>query len=482
MMKCGPDGAFNTAGPWLNNEYRCRTELSHTFFSVGGQPRAQPGGGFPMSRVSRVSGNGQMGDSFITLNLEVREPLLVAYFERWEEPERSAKAIEAVKVGVIALQTACPTLDTQIVKDQFAEMQTDFGRALIRYFAAEDGVVPKSLNDAFGEKGTLPQFFQRYFDPATGKLVRLIDGQIGPASDFGRRFDARNKDGIIAVIEEKVKTAVNAKLDEVLKEFSLDEDDSAMKKLMTKMDDAFSKIREGLGIKAARMEEAERGHVKGFDFEKDLYSVVAEIGRQFDDETEFVRGTPGVCKRKTGDHLITLGKTTGAPGLRIVVEVKDQAYKAKDAISELQEAKKNREAVSGIFVFAKGREPVEFGNFKRIDNDYYCTVDKAALAEDGPLPFMYAAYELARVQAVTTVRKEAAGKLDLEKVQQNIDGIASLVPSLGEIITKAGTVQKSGEFIENTAKAIKDDITARTAEILRVLHLDAAYTVPTVAK
>ena len=160
--------------------------------------------------------------------------------------------------------------------------------------------------------------------------------------------------------------------------------------------------------------------------------------------------------------------------MRIVVEVKDQVYKAKKAIAELQEAKKNREAVSGIFVFAKGCEPVEFGNFKRIDNDYYCTVDKSALAEGGPLPFLWAGYELARVQAVTAVRKEAGGKLDLETVQQHIDGIAALVPRLGEIITKAGTVQKSGEFIESTAKAIKDDIDVRAAQVLRLLQRDAA--------
>jgi len=146
--------------------------------------------------------------------------------------------------------------------------------------------------------------------------------------------------------------------------------------LKTIMDSAFSTFREALAIKAARAEEAERGHVKGLCPEEDLYAVVAEMGRQFGDETELVRGTPGMHKCKTGDHLITLGETTGAPGLRIVIEVKDQAYKAKKAIAELQEAKKNREAVSGIFVFAKGCEPLEFGNFKRIDNDYYCTVDK----------------------------------------------------------------------------------------------------------
>jgi hypothetical protein len=427
-----------------------------------------------MSPTSRVSGNGRTDCSNITLNLEVRDPVLVAYFEAWDEPERSAKAFEALRVGVIALQTACPTLDTQIVKDQFAEFQEEFGRALAGYFAEKDGIVAKSLNGAFGDKGALPQFFQRYFDPETGKLTQLIDRQIGPSSRFGRLFDAKNKDGVVAVIEEKVKHLVEAKLNEVLKQFSLDEDGSAMSKLKAIMDGAFSTFREALGINAARAEEAERGHVKGFCFEEDVYTVIAKMGRQFADQTDLVRGTPGILKCKTGDHLVTLGETTGAPGLHIVVELKDQPYKAKKAIAELQEAKKNREAVCGIFVFAKGCEPVEFGNLKRIDNDYFCTVDKSALAEGGPLPFLWAAYELARLQAVTAVRKEACGKLDLEAVQRHIDGIADLVPRLAEIITKAATVQKSGEFIESTATAIKDDINARATEILRVLRLDAA--------
>jgi hypothetical protein len=426
-----------------------------------------------MTRISRISGDSRNDSPAIQLALELREPLLVAYFERFVEPERSAKALEALKVGVIALQTACPTLDTQIVKDQFAEMQVDFGKALARYFAEKDGIVPKSLNDAFGDKGALSEFFVRYFDPEKGRLVRLMEGQVGPTSEFGQLLNPRNKNGVIATIEEKVNQLVEAKLDEVLTEFSLDDDESAMSRLKTMIDSAFNGLREALGIKAARAEEAERGHVKGFDFEENLYKVVAEMGRQFGDETDLVRGTPGVLKSKTGDHLITLGETTGAPGLRIVVEVKDQDYKAKEAIAELQKAKKNREGVAGIFIFAKGCEPAEFGNFKRIDNDFYCTVDKSALAEGGPLPFLWAAYELARVQAVAAVRKEAAGKLDLERIQQNIDGIAAWVPRLGDIIAKANTVQRSGSAIESTAKEIKEDIERRAEDVLELLRLDA---------
>ena len=206
-------------------------------------------------------------------------------------------------------------------------------------------------------------------------------------------------------------------------------------------------------------------------FEEDLYDVVAEMGRQFGDETELVRGTPGSIKNcKTGDHLIVLGETTGAPGLRIVAEAKDQAYKAKEAMAELQKAKKNREAVGGIFVFAKGCEPPEFGNFKRIDSDLYCTADKSALAEGGPVPFVWAAYELSRVLAVAAVRKEAGGKLDLERIEQHIEGIAAWVPRLGEIVTKA---QNSLKFIETTAKDIKEDIARRVAEVLALLRRDA---------
>src|SRR5437870_4496097 len=156
-----------------------------------------------MPRVSGVSGNGRSECSVIPITLELREPLLVAYFEPLAEPERPAKALEALKVGVIALQTACPTLDTQIVKDQFAEMQEDFGQALAQYFAEKDGIVPKSLQDALGKDGELAKFFHRHFDPESGKLVRLMDLQIGPSSRFGRLFDPENKKGVIASIEDK---------------------------------------------------------------------------------------------------------------------------------------------------------------------------------------------------------------------------------------------------------------------------------------
>jgi hypothetical protein len=90
------------------------------------------------------------------------------------------------------------------------------------------------------------------------------------------------------------------------------------------------------------------------------------------------------------------------------------------------------------------------------------------------LLFLWAAYELARVQAVAAVRKEAGGELDLELIQQHIDGIAACAPELGEIVTKAGTVQNAGKAIETTAKKIKDDIERRAKEVMAMLQQGAA--------
>jgi hypothetical protein len=227
------------------------------------------------------------------------------------------------------------------------------------------------------------------------------------------------------LIEATVSGLVETKLNQVLHEFSLDHDGSAMCRLKKMLSDAFGALNHSLGIKMARAEEAERGHVKGLDFESDLYERIAEWGRQLGDDTQLVRGVPGTLKQKLGDHLIILGETTGAPGIRIVVEAKDQHYHFKEALNELQKAKKNREAVCGIFVFAKGCEPPEVGDFRPSGDDFYCTVDKDELHRGGPLLFLWAAYEIARARAVAAIRKEADGQLDLERVQKSIDALAA---------------------------------------------------------
>src|SRR5262249_22257967 len=86
---------------------------------------------------------------------------------------------------------------------------------------------------------------------------------------------------------------------------------SAMSQMKAMFDSGFSGLREALGVKAARAEEAERGHIKGINFEDDLYKVVAEMGRQFGDQTELVRGTPGINNARSATTSLRWARPRG---------------------------------------------------------------------------------------------------------------------------------------------------------------------------
>ncbi len=424
--------------------------------------------------------------SSLDLQLFVTDRNVLTYLAQFEdEAVQCEKALEALKVGVIAIQSASPTLDTAVVQAKFNEVESrmkgqmsEFERKvaddLIRYFAERDGVVPRTIDGALGEKGALARTFHQFFDPSEGRLARLMQAQVGPQSTFGKALDPQNKQGVLALIEARVQGLVEAKLNAVLGQFSLDEDGSAMCRLKGMLTDYFSQLNQSLGIKAATAAEAERGHVKGFVFEEALYDVFAVAGERLGDETEMVRGLVGVLPRnKKGDFVATLGDTCGAHGERIVVEVKDQVLRLKDAVDELQEAKKNREASCGIFVFARGTEPAEVGDFRRVGEDFYVTVDKDDLAAGKPLLFLDSAYKIARALAVAAKRREAAGELDLQLIESQLDALAAWSDRIADMVTKAKTVQNSGRVIEQCANDLKVEFDSRIANVLQALKAAA---------
>lgn len=420
--------------------------------------------------------------SNIDLTISIFDPIVISYLSQFDTEEAQVdKTLEALKVGVIAIQSAAPALDTRIVEAKFAdlesrlrdsvdEFQLQVQNDLACYFKDNDGVIPKSLNGVFGTDGQLSRTFQSFFDPSDGRLARLMQAQIGPQSTFGRALDPKNKEGILTLIECRVQDLVQSKIEEVLAQLSLDEESSAMSRLKKMLTDHFRELNTSLGVRSATAEEAEKGHVKGLVFETDVYEVFAAIGRSLGDETEFVRGTPGVLKRKTGDYVATLGETSGAPGVRLTVEVKDQPVKLKAAIDELQEAKRNREAVSGIYVFAKGCEPAEVGDFHRIGEDFYCTIDKNDVQAGKPLTFLEAAYKISRAMAIVAARKAKEGTIDLLKIENHIDALLTWSKRITDAATKARTIQKSGEAIESLVNDLKADMDERLADILSLLH------------
>ncbi|MGH7173296.1 MAG: hypothetical protein ACRELG_23690 [Gemmataceae bacterium] len=169
-----------------------------------------------------------------------------------------------------------------------------------------------------------------------------------------------------------------------------------------------------------------------------------------------------------------MGDATGAPGLKIVFEAKNQRYTLKHANDELQRAKNIREATCGIFVFAKGCEPPEVIDIHRVGEDFYCTIDRKLLDAGDELLYLEAAYKIARVQAVAAIRKDATGRLDLQGIRDHIEYLTGSVKVMGEMAAKARMVRRHGAGIEATLRRLKDDLQQRLKKMLELLNVQPA--------
>src|SRR5262249_1291794 len=116
----------------------------------------------------------------------------------------------------------------------------------------------------------------------------------------------------------------------------------------------------------------------------------------------------------------------------------------------------------------------EVGDFKKIGDDFFVTVDKDALQARGSLLFFESAYKIARAVGILQARRNGAGKLDIEKIQSHIDAMLKAVERLAELAKKARMVKKHGEDMESDLTGLQTDLQRELDQVMQQLDLDQA--------
>lgn len=415
------------------------------------------------------------------LNLHIADPLVVDYLNGFTPQEREQKALEALRVGTIALRAVTPALDISLVEQKFNRLQS----ALADYANQFGRGLEEQMNQHFkAETGTVPRQLEEYFGAEHGRLLQIVRDQIGPESAFGKVLDPENSLGLL----QRIETAVSAKLQEtsnkLLQQFSLDQDESALTRLQRLMEAElesvktenavfFAQLREHLGMQKGREEEAARGTQKGRDFESTVYDRIAQICRSTGDISENVSCIPGnIARCKTGDYTATLGHDSGAPGKRIVIEAKNkERYTLKDAIEELKQAKENRGASVGIIVFPADCCPAEIGNFRIVEDDILIAVDADNLAGD---PYLESAYRIGRAMVIAKKNPEFTNKVNVQHIATLILRIERTCDRFSEIHKKASSIKHNALAVEELADEIRPEIEANLREIEMLLRLRTA--------
>lgn len=400
----------------------------------------------PISSANKPTQVEIVGDRIRIASLEVVDRALAGFLES-RSPEDRAETVErAMRVGLMALQSASGSIDVDHVRRAFDKLLSDASESnkkataeveeiLRKTFANEGGALPATLERFLGDKGELALFTKDLFDEnrrdsALGKLNTILGAYFdGDASKLAHLLDPTREASPLSGFRA-----------EIAKRF----------------DDVLLKIVELDASQKAAKGERKKGTAKGADFESRVVAEYTELLRATNDEIEGTGGITGaVPDSKKGDAVITInGRDASASVLRIVVEVKDKSMTGPAIEKELAEARENRKAEIALMVFSEAAAPAGAAPFTISRHGVYCVVDPEA----PDTATLEAGYRLARISALIRAKSEGSGA-DLSAVKDAIDALRGRLDSVKEI-------KKTLTAIDSTTEKARDELDALRSAIV----------------
>jgi hypothetical protein len=538
-----------------------------------------------LQRENAVSGAAELPYRLL-LELTVEDPDTIAELcQHAEGDDRDRIALSALRIGVLALRQARGQVDGEQIRRQTDHMlhvlEARLGEhatlihnrltaSLKDYFDPESGRFQERVNRLIRKDGELEDLLRRQIGHEDSELTKTLAAHFGHESPllklltpdesrgllkalrdtFGEQlqsqrdrilgeFSLDNKDGALSrLIDElnchhgKLTDNLQEKIDGVVKEFSLNDENSALSRLVKNVEGAQNRItsefsldneasalsrlkgllvstqqaidsnltldndesalsrlrKEVLDILAAhsktnqsfqeevkltlskmvvQREEAARSTTHGLVFEDVVCEFLSREALKLGDVATRTGDTTGLIKnRKVGDCVIELGPESAAPGARIVVEAKEKdQYPIAQAREEIDEARRNRGAQVGVFVYSAGLAPAEMlaAPLVRYGNDVFVIWNPEDPATD---LFLKTAFTLVRALCVRAARHSDAEAADFRAIDEAICEIEKRTEGLNEIETSAKTIQSGSEKILKRVELCRKAL-VQQVEILR---------------
>ncbi len=377
-------------------------------------------------------------------------------------------------------------------------------RIIRRQVDGDQSLLARTLEAHVGNESAL----MRVLDPtATDGVVALLAQATETTLATQRErilseFSLDNEGGALSrLVAELTRShgdvgkALEQRIGEVMGEFSLDRQDSALSRLVSRVETAHRQIssefsldnersalarmrRELLGVigeqqKAnaefqqevlktlteitARKEESRKGTQHGLAFEDAVFDFVN--GRQPEgDLAERTGNTTGrIRNNKKGDVVVMLGPDSAAAGARIVIEAKeDQSYTLQKALGEIAEARKNRDAGVGLFVFSQRTAPGDvLEPLARYGDDLVVIWNADDPATDA---YLSAALSTAKALSVRGTTEDNVAGIDVEGLDKAIREVERQAGNLDEITKSAQVIDGHVSKILDRARIIRNGL------------------------
>jgi len=201
-------------------------------------------------------------EDVLTLALRVTDPEVVAeLLEHSEGPPRQQYALSALRLGVLALRQASGSIDAERIRSEGerlvgdvratlaqhgTELTAKLNAAIAQYFDPHTGDLPQRLERLVRKDGDLESVLARYLDGDSSALARTLAKHVGETSPLLQQLSPTQSDGFLAALQQAIEEALREQCQYILREFSLDDKESALSRLIGELTGANGKLREDL--------------------------------------------------------------------------------------------------------------------------------------------------------------------------------------------------------------------------------------------
>src|SRR5690606_35656172 len=207
------------------------------------------------------------------LDLVVRErEVIEALVERQAGEEREAYALDALRIGVLALRHASSRLDADMLRHETSQLLANLGQkldhyaqssherlhgSLKEYFDPQNGRFNERVQRLVAHDGELARLLAEQLDGDNSRLARTLVQHVGKESPLMKLLGPQQSEGLLATLGQVVEGQLTAQSAHVLKEFSLDNQDGALARLVRELS------------------------TKHGDLSKDLHTKIDEVVKEF---------------------------------------------------------------------------------------------------------------------------------------------------------------------------------------------------------
>lgn len=199
------------------------------------------------------------------VELDVREPgVIEALAELPEGRRRDEFALDALRIGVAALRHASSRVDSERVKEAGDQLIARLGEALEthakgsqertaavlkEYFDPESGRLSERVQRLVSDDGELASLMRSQLHGDGSPLAELLRKQLGRDSPLMRQLDPEQSSGLLARLQKTVDEQLARQREQVLREFSLDHPQSALRRLVDELTGKHGDLQKGIGEK-----------------------------------------------------------------------------------------------------------------------------------------------------------------------------------------------------------------------------------------